>query len=159
MKKEGKKAMDKRLRNNKGITMMSLVITIVLMLILAAVAINAVIDGGIFDSATNASREQKKESMLDAVEVAEEYLRAHQTFDASKEFDIFDLVNKIKEKSDITENDYNINVDQETQTATIEDIETGIVIAINLHYDRNGKIVVEKYETDNVELATIPNIT
>ena len=48
---------DKRL--NKGITMISLVITIVIMLILAGVTVSGVIDGGLFKQAQNANDSTK----------------------------------------------------------------------------------------------------
>ena len=52
-----------RLGPNKGITLVALIITIVIMLILATVTVNVVIDGGLFEYAGNAK---------DSVEVANE---------------------------------------------------------------------------------------
>lgn len=43
------------MKNEKGITLVALVITIIVMLILVAVTINIATDGGLFDTARNAA--------------------------------------------------------------------------------------------------------
>ena len=50
----------KIIRNKSGITLIALVITIIILLILAAVSINAVMDSGIFKRAKNATAKYKE---------------------------------------------------------------------------------------------------
>ena len=50
----------KKIENQKGITLVALIITIVVLLILAVVAIRAVQDGGIIDYAKNARDDYQK---------------------------------------------------------------------------------------------------
>ena len=51
----------KHIRNNKGITLIALIITIIVMLILVAVTINVALNGGIFDKASDASKKTERE--------------------------------------------------------------------------------------------------
>ena len=53
------------MKNSKGITLIALVITIIVMLILAAVSITMAVNGGLFGYAQNASTETQKERDLE----------------------------------------------------------------------------------------------
>ena len=45
-----------KLKNSKGITLIALIITIIIMLILVGVTVNEAIQGGLFESASDASK-------------------------------------------------------------------------------------------------------
>lgn len=55
------------MRGQKGITLVALVITIIVMLILAGVTISVVINGGLFDQASNATEETKNGVIKDHI--------------------------------------------------------------------------------------------
>ena len=104
---------------NKGITLIALVITVIVMLILAGVAISAIINGdGLFNRTTQAEREHVKSSILEVVDMAELDLTIENA-QTGKKIDINSLIEKIKEISSINEEDYIISVDEEEQSATI----------------------------------------
>ena len=143
--------------SNKGITLVALVITVVVMLILAGVAIAQFTGGdGIFSRVTDATREYKKQSMLEAVDLAIAYIEVEQTY-KDGEIKISDVIEKVKEISSINEEDYIITVDDEEQTATIIDKETGVVIDIWI--DEEGEIQVEGSIVDDIENVVKPTIT
>ena len=48
---------------NKGITLIALIITIIVMLILVGVTITVALNGGLFETATKAATETKKEAL------------------------------------------------------------------------------------------------
>ena len=60
-----------KLKNNKGITLIALIITIIVMLILVAVTINVALNGGLFGKAKDAKvktqKEVEREQLLEAV--------------------------------------------------------------------------------------------
>ena len=59
------------MRNQKGITLIALIITIIVMLILVAVTVSVALNGGVFDNAKNASdktqRQAEKEELIGAM--------------------------------------------------------------------------------------------
>ena len=61
----------KKIKNNKGITLIALIITIILLLILAVVTISAVNEGNLFAHANNAATRYQKESELENTKIAE----------------------------------------------------------------------------------------
>jgi len=128
----------KRLR---GITLITLIITIVLMLILAGVTISTILDDGIFTSANEASRQQHKESIIDAVRVAESYLDVYSIFDTTKEIDIVSLIDKVKDISDINTKYYDIDVNEDDQTATITHKKSGVTVDIKI--DSHGNVIID----------------
>ena len=143
-------------RQNKGITLVTLVITVVVMLILAGVAIAQFTDGdGIFSRVTDATREYKKQSMLEAVDLAKAYLEMEKTY-KNEPITINDVIDKVKEISSINDEDYIITIDDEEQSATIIDKETGVVIDIWI--DENGEIQVEGSIVDDIENVVKPTI-
>ena len=144
-------------RQNKGITLVTLVITVVVMLILAGVAIAQFTGGdGIFSRVTDATREYKKQSMLEAVDLAKAYLEMEKTY-KNEPITITDVIDKVKEISSINDEDYIITIDDEEQSATIIDKETGVVIDIWI--DENGEIQVEGSIVDDIENVVKPTIT
>ena len=142
---------------NKGITLVALVITVVVMLILAGVAMAQFTGGdGIFSRVTDATREYKKQSMLEAVDLAKAYLEMEKTY-KNEPITITDVIDKVKEISSINDEDYIITIDDEEQSATIIDKETGVVIDIWI--DENGEIQVEGSIVDDIENVVKPTIT
>lgn len=70
-----KSAHTSKTRQNKGITLMALIITIVLMLILASITVNVAINGGLFNYASDAKNSteiaSEKETVIQASIIAE----------------------------------------------------------------------------------------
>ena len=58
--------MESNIRNQKGITLVALVITIIVMLILVAVSVTVAINGGLFTQAKEASNKWEDESQIEA---------------------------------------------------------------------------------------------
>lgn len=58
------------MKGEKGITLVALIITIIVMLILVAVTISIALNGGIFDRARSASNETLKAQLKEAVALA-----------------------------------------------------------------------------------------
>ncbi|MBO4816377.1 MAG: hypothetical protein J5507_05705 [Clostridia bacterium] len=58
------------MKNEKGITLIALIITIIVMLILVAVTINVALNGGLFQKAKTAQEETQKETIKEQAEVA-----------------------------------------------------------------------------------------
>ena len=142
---------------NRGITLIALIITVVVMLILAGVAIAQFTGGdGIFSRVTDATREYKKQSMLEAVDLAKAYLEVEQTY-KNEPITITDVIDKVKEISSINDEDYIITIDDEEQTATIIDKQTGVVIDIWI--DEDGKIQTEGSIVDDIENIVKPTVT
>ena len=141
----------------QGITLVSLVITVVVMLILAGVTIS-VFTGtdGMFSSITQATREYKKQAMLEAVDLAKAYVELDKTY-TNEPITITDVIDKIKEVSTINEKDYIITVDDEEQTATIIDKATGVVVDVWI--DENGHIQSDGNIVDDVENLVKPTVT
>ena len=144
-------------KKSKGITLVSLVITVVVMLILAGVTIS-VFTGtdGMFSSITQATREYKKQAMLEAVDLAKAYVELDKTY-TNEPITITDVIDKIKEVSTINEKDYIITVDDEEQTATIIDKATGVVVDVWI--DENGHIQSDGNIVDDVENLVKPTVT
>ena len=83
-------------KKSQGITLVSLVITVVVMLILAGVTISGFIDGdGIFNRSTQITREYKKQAMLEAVDLAKAYVELDKTY-TNEPITITDVIDKIK---------------------------------------------------------------
>ena len=145
------------MKKSQGITLVSLVITVVIMLILAGVTIS-VFTGtdGMFSSITQATREYKKQAMLEAVDLAKAYVELDKTY-TNEPITITDVIDKIKEVSTINEKDYIITVDDEEQTATIIDKATGVVVDIWI--DENGHIQSDGNIVDDVENLVKPTVT
>ena len=142
---------------NKGITLVTLVITVVVMLILAGVAISAIINGeGLFNRVTQAEREHVKSSILEVVDMAELDLTIENA-ETGKKIDINSLIEKIKEISSINEEDYIISVDEEEQSATIIDKKTNVVVDIWI--DEDGNINAEGSIVDDIADVAKPTIT
>ena len=141
----------------QGITLVSLVITVVIMLILAGVTIS-VFTGtdGMFSSITQATREYKKQAMLEAVDLAKAYVELDKTY-TNEPITITDVIDKIKEVSTINDEDYIITVDDEEQTATIIDKATGVVVDVWI--DENGHIQSDGNIVEDTENLMKPTVT
>jgi len=59
----------KTLRKERGITLVALVITIVILIILAAVSINVIIEGGLIQRAQRASEDYRKAELKEQIEL------------------------------------------------------------------------------------------
>lgn len=58
------------MKGEKGITLVALIITIIVMLILVAVTISIALNGGIFDKARNASTDTQRAQLKEAIALA-----------------------------------------------------------------------------------------
>lgn len=56
-----------KLKNNKGITLIALIITIIVMLILVAVTINVALNGGLFEKAKAAASQTEQEALYEEI--------------------------------------------------------------------------------------------
>ena len=63
-------------QNKSGITLIALIITIIIMLILAAVTISIIVNGGLFDQARNAKEQYEIAAELEKIKIfiADEYI-------------------------------------------------------------------------------------
>ena len=57
----------KNLKNGQGITLVALIITIIIMLILVGVTVGVALDGGIFNKATNASKQMEEQVIYEDI--------------------------------------------------------------------------------------------
>jgi len=142
-------------RNINGITLISLVITIAVMLIIAGITVSVTMDNGIFDGATNVKKQQQEQSIIEAVKTAEATLETEQIFEYDKNIDISSLMEKVKEVSDIT--DDAISIDAASQSATIVDEKTGVVVDVTI--GDNGDVIVEGIITDDVSTVVKPVVS
>ena len=55
------------MKNEKGITLIALIITIIVMLILVAVTVNVAINGGLFGNANDAAKDTEREAIYDQI--------------------------------------------------------------------------------------------
>ena len=81
------------MKNNKGITLIALIITIIVMIILVAVTINMAVNGGLFGYAGNAAREteeakQKESDWLNVEGLTTDQMIAKYTTDREKDLEI-----------------------------------------------------------------------
>ena len=58
------------MKKNKGITMVALVVTIILMLILAATTITAIVDGDLFRHAGDAVNKNREKEIIESIQTA-----------------------------------------------------------------------------------------
>jgi len=148
----------KKVRKLKGITLITLVITIVIMLIISGVAISLIVDDGIFNSAKDATAEYEKESLIEIVKTAVSYLETYNAFDYNKKIDIDSLIDKILEISDISTDDYII--EKSTNSASIINKKTGVGVEIVI--DALGNVITSGMKVDdpsNIENMSKPIVT
>ncbi|MCI8760230.1 MAG: hypothetical protein HFJ34_03810 [Clostridia bacterium] len=94
-------------RTNKGITLIALVITIIILLILAGVSIGTLTgENGILNKATKAREETKKESAKEKIE-----LEVLGSLDDNGKLDIDELKEKFKKHLNISDSDITTNED------------------------------------------------
>ena len=91
--------MNRKKTNEKGITLIALVISIIVMLILAGVTINTVIDGGLIGYAQNAKRDSIKAQDEEAISIG----IALYTIENNEEFNLGDFGENIAEYIDEAE--------------------------------------------------------
>ena len=78
-----------KLKGNKGITLIALIITIIIMLILAGVTINVALNGGLFDTANTAVKDTERDIIYDQIIGAMEVknngnFNVKETYDSAK---------------------------------------------------------------------------
>lgn len=152
--------MERYLKNKTGITLIALIITVVIMLILAGVAISYFInDGGIFNRINVSSYEYEKQSIIEAVKIAESELEVDNSLGEKHDKNISDLIDKVKENSKINDENYIIIIDDEENKATI--IEKNGDIVIDITIDENKEVIVEinRVEKENIANIMKPIIT
>lgn len=145
------------MQKNTGITLVALVVTIIILLILAGVAISMIgRENGLFEKANSAAVEYKKQDLIEVIKTAEFHLKIDNQIDKTKEIDIVSLINKVKEISDVNDKDYLIYIDEEEQSATIIDKKTGIVIDVWI--DENKNVNIEGSIVKDIDDAVKPTI-
>ena len=145
------------LKKFNGITLIALIITVVIILILAGIAISVLTsDGGLFEKTTMSAKEYKKQSIIEIIKSAEFQLEIDAQLDKSIEKNITNLLSKLAEMSDINSTNYNItnnNLDE----ATIIDKNTGIVVDIKIL--PSGRVDVGTSIVGDISDVVKPNIT
>ena len=103
------------LKENKGVTLVALVITIIVLLILAGVTLSMVMgDSGIFGKANKASTETSYASARDAVRLAtleavtDQYSETTGAIDSTKELTADNVVEKVNAKLTAAGDEYTI---------------------------------------------------
>src|SRR5574344_1316131 len=147
-----------RIRKNKGITLIALILTIVVMLILAGVGISVLTNNdGMFNKVSAATKEHKKQTMIEAIRNAETQMKMDYMLDTTKSKDISALMDKLKEISNINEDDYKISPpDEVEQTVTIIDKQTGVVIDISMN--DKGEVIIDSSIVADISDAVKPTI-
>ena len=146
-----KKIEENEIKRERGITLIALVITVIVMLILVGVVTSAIVGGdGIFNRVTQAQKEYKKQSLLELVDIVKLEVEIDKAITNEKS-NISDVIDKVVEEVNLTEKDYIISEDEEEQKGTIIDKETGVVIDIFI--DEDGNIQSEGSIVDNIEDA------
>lgn len=112
------------MKGQKGITLVALIITIIVMLILVGVSISVALNGGLFTKARTASRETRIAQINEAIalaatEVYADYYESNETLtandrDASK---VADLINSYLENMTVTLNDFDATTGKYTVKA------------------------------------------
>lgn len=133
-------------RKVNGITLISLIITVVVMLILAGIAIGSIAgEEEMFSKVSDATKEYKKQSLIELIRSAE--IELELDIELSKnterplEKNIENLMNKIVEIGKLTDKEYEVTWENEENTGTIIDKKTGVVLDITI--DENGNIIIE----------------
>ena len=139
--------MTKLKSNQKGITLIALVITIIVLLILAGVAISILSgDNGILKHAANASEKTKQASEIEAMELA--YMEQKMIQETDGKFDDNELISRIKSMlPDRIGKDY------------IESIQIGESLEVKTNnglylMDKNGKVTLSNEPTVPSEIAS-----
>lgn len=142
------------LKEKKGITLIILIITVILMIILVGVSVSYISGEGVFSKAESTKIMAKKQSIIDIVNVAKTQL---DVYGSSGNFDIVDLMNKVKEISDINDEKYDITIDEEEQSAVI--VEKADNIVVDVYLDQSGKVTTNGYIADGDESYIKPTLT
>ena len=125
-------------QNQKGITLIALVITIIVLLILAGITINLTVgQNGILNRAQEAGKNYKESEVRENVELALLDLQTEVIFD-NQDLTVEYALNKLEEKGVFEE------IDIEEQTG----ITGGYVITLG--YDENGNVIIVDMVPDGV---------
>ena len=107
------------MKNEKGITLIALVITIIILLILATVSISLMINNGIIDRATSGVNKYSNEEVLEQIKLAyAEYQMAQFTNDA--ESATLFIKNRLKSTFNLEDNEIDVDVDDGIITVLIK---------------------------------------
>lgn len=137
------KLVNQYVRNKKGITLIALVITIIILLILAGVAISALGESGLFEKAKIARAKSEYASAKENIEMK---LMEIQTdcMKNEKEYKIEEIAKNIKESKEITiEKYYNSDIAsiKSEVTENLEDL-SGLVVSVDKY--SNYKFLISK---------------
>ncbi|MBO4816002.1 MAG: hypothetical protein J5507_03645 [Clostridia bacterium] len=100
------------MKTQKGITLIALIITIIVMLILVGVTVNVALNGGIFEKAKAAAAQTEEETLYEELITSTEYT-------ANGEIDVESTYNAFKEGKTVTEKTTE-NSDHITRTIVFE---------------------------------------
>ena len=133
MKKEKLKS---NVKEEKGITLIALVITVVVMLILAGVVISTIInDEGLFSKTNKSVVLNEKSNIEECIRVAEMYLEIDKIYDSK--INIEDLIDILKEISENIEKNYTVNIIDDNNAELINE---KLKILVDLTIDANNSI-------------------
>ncbi len=134
-------------KENTGITLIALVITIIILLILAGITINLVVgQRGILNRAQEAGKTYKESEVRENVELALLDLETDVIFD-NQEMTVEYALEKLQEKGVFEE------IDKEEQTGICGEY------VVTLGYDENGKVVIQDIQLDAVARITARILT
>jgi len=122
------------LRKEKGITLVALVITIVILIILAAVSINVIIEGGLIQRAKNSSEVYTKAELKEELDLILSELAASEEYKGKVPLDAF--LDKLVEEGKL-ETKENVEIDEEgnTKFTTTEGLKVTVIT------DREGNVI------------------
>ena len=125
-----------RVKNEKGITIISLLVSIIVMLIIAGVTIGTISSNeNRFDEMSEVTKDYTLQSMIESVRMAEIYLKID-SFTENTVFNITTLIAKTKEISHMNERDYEIKIISTTDnTATIKHKKMNLLVNIEIEAD------------------------
>ena len=145
-----------KIKRKNGVTLIALIITVIIMLILAGVAISTLNDG-LFNKTNRAAQEHKREIIIEAVRTADMYLEIDNIENKKDKKDIVSLMKKLYEISEVKNDgkNYRIEIDEDLQQATIIDLKMKVVVDVIIE---NNKVIIESEIANNIEEVIPPTI-
>ncbi len=142
----------KKERNNKGITLIALIITIIVMLILVGVSVNVALNGGLFDAAKQAVSGMNMGQIREKAEMTKVVLIADAQTDTSMRLSKQEYISRLlQEFEGSTSEGYKVIVEDRKYDIIIKN--TDLDIEVQEHSDEVGasSLTALSYTTSDVE--------
>lgn len=144
--------------NNNGITLIALVITIILLLILASIALTQLSENGIFGKAKLAKERTQYTAAKEILEIKLMDIQADCIYE-EKEYTIIEIAKNIKDDNKITIEKYYMSKTSSTNVQEPEDLTTlqGIVVSVD-EYAKYKFLIGESCKIIGVTIEEIPDL-